>query len=150
MRGKGLTVTNVAISHRPPGHRGASFPHVLNQLVVVCEWERDIILQREEKSQQLLKAQICGKLSYSCHFSLVSVNKWRESSELNWVEIYPSTPIPPLGWTDGWRKTEYISKILVRSVQPGGEWEQRSKVRATPAPISDNHCQHVAFVWATL
>ena len=101
-RGKGLTVTNVAISHCPPGHRGASLPHVLNQLVVVCEWERDIILQREEKSQQLLKAQICGKLSYSCHFSLVSVNKWRESSELNWVEIYPSAPIPPLaGQMDG-------------------------------------------------
>ena len=100
--GKGLTVTNVAISHCPPGHRGASLPHVLNQLVVVCEWERDIILQREEKSQQLLKAQICGKLSYSCHFSLVSVNKWRESSELNWVEIYPSPPIPPLaGQMDG-------------------------------------------------
>ena len=98
----------MAISHCPPGHRGASFPHVLNQLVVVCEWERDIILQREEKSQQLLRAQICGKLSYSCHFSLVSVNKWRESSELNWVEIYPSAPIPPLaGQMDGERESIY-------------------------------------------
>jgi len=59
MRGKGesLTVTNVAISQCPSGYMGTSFPHVLNQLVVLGEWERNIILpgernqSREETSQ---------------------------------------------------------------------------------------------------